>query len=177
MSESHWFDRLAVAATRRDAFKIGLAGAVLAVPFLRPGRASAAEDGGSCQKGCLYSSHREFRADRMKCTTQPLGSALAEAMLFGTGIIGAAKVTALVAAELRCVDYALLTQKRRNGDCADPGCPGFDPEGEWGPCRNCATINGCQCCPDSSAPSGYTYCSRLSDYCCNPNGGCKPCGT
>ena len=53
---------------------------------------------------------------------------------------------------------------------------GDDPASEWGPCRNCATINGCQCCPDASAPTGYTYCSSLSNYCCSPNGGCRVCG-
>jgi len=174
----HWLDRLAVASTRRQAFKLTLAGAALAaVPFLRPGRAQAAEDAHACQKGCLYTSHREYRADYLRCTSGPLYQSLAETMLMGTGMIGFTKVLVITDRALYCIEHALLVQKRRAGDCFDPGCPGFDPESEWGPCRNCATITGCQCCPDASAPTGYTYCSRLSDYCCNPNGGCKPCGT
>jgi hypothetical protein len=178
VGEGHWLDRLAVRHTRRHAFKATLAAAAITLPLVRTGRARAAEDLHACQKGCLYASHRHARGAFEKCQKNaPLRGPLIETLFLGQGIYGGAKVVALGVAVAACYDTALLYQKERNELCAVNGCPGFNPYDEWGPCKNCATINGCQCCPDPSAPTGYTYCSSLSNYCCSPNGGCRVCGT
>jgi hypothetical protein len=171
--EGHWLDRLAVAHTRRHAFKATLAAAALTFPLLRASRASAAED--SCTKGCIYAAQREHAADLNVCNSKPIVTPL-----YATYLAGFAALPSLIyheAAILLCADTAHQRTRLRHEQCGRAGCPGFDPAGEYGPCRNCASINGCQCCPDSSSSTGYTYCSSLSNSCCNPGGGCRTCGT
>jgi hypothetical protein len=174
--EGHWLDRLAVRHTRRHTFKATLAAAAFTLPLLRStGRARAAEDAHACYKGCIYTSQREYRAADTACKTEPVYESLYLTMF--TGYLGLARLVKDSAIEFRCWDKALLEKADRDISCTGPGCPGFDPASQYGPCRNCASINGCQCCPDASAPSGYTYCSSLSNYCCGPSGGCVVCGT
>lgn len=177
----HWFDRLAMARhTRRHHLKVAVAAAGLTLPLARARPSQAAIDTSLCQKGCIYSRQRFYKADSLGCTAKygvPGFEGLAEALLLGS-FTGAAKSIAALAANNRCQDRALLAQKYEiELTCHRPYCPGFDPADEWGPCHNCASINGCQCCPDPSAPTGYTYCSSLSNKCCSPAGGCKVCGT
>lgn len=177
----HWFDRLAASRhTRRHQLKVTLVAAGLAAPLAWARSAQAAEDSTLCRKGCIYSRQRFYKDDSAGCTAKygvPGFLGLAEGLLLGS-FTGAAKSIAGLYANNRCQDRALLAQKyETETTCFRPNCPGFDPADEWGPCRNCASINGCQCCPDPSAPTGYTYCSSLSNYCCGPSGGCKVCGT
>jgi hypothetical protein len=179
--EGHWLDRLAVAHTRRHSFKAALAAAAVAGPLARVARAWAdnpnSSDPHACQKGCLYASFRETNAafdgcDRIRGISQRSGAMF---FLMGNGLAGVLSVTACLD-YARCRNNATLEAKARAYDCLQNTCPGFDPAGEWGPCRNCASINGCQCCPDASSSTGYTYCSSLSNQCCNPGGGCRNCG-
>lgn len=181
--EGHWLDRLAVAHTRRHAFKATLAAATLTGPLTRVARARAdnpnSSDPHACQKGCLYASQRESNATFNGCyrIRDVQYRSAAQFFLLGSGLAGVTSVTAAIDYD-RCLNNALLAHKARGFDCLQNTCPGFDPAGEWGPCRNCASINGCQCCPDASSDTGYTYCSSLSNQCCNPGGGsCRNCGT
>lgn len=182
--EEHWLDRLAAPHTRRHGFKAALAAAALTLPLGRPqlaraGNPNSSGDVHACQKGCFYSSQRQSLATINKCyevTRRGYNHSMATTLLFSPflGLVGAS--ANMVAFEI-CSDAALIAQKDRGFKCLEANCPGFDPKDEYGPCHNCASINGCQCCPDSSAPTGYTYCSSLSNYCCNPGGGCRVCGT
>lgn len=170
--EPHWLDRLAVAHTRRQTFKATLAAAALTFPLVRTSRARAAEDG--CTKGCIYAAQREHAADLNQCNSRPIVTSL-----YATFLTGFAAVGGLIfneASILLCADTAHQRTRLRHEQCGRAGCPGFDPAGEYGPCRNCASIKGCLCCPDSSSQTGYSYCSSLAGYCCKPGGGCQTCG-
>jgi hypothetical protein len=170
----HWLDRIAAPHTRRQGLRAMLAGAALTLPLAA---AEPAAGSNSCRRGCNYTSHREYAARFEGCASNQTGLAVGGLAvgtllnpLYGLGMEG----LALVNLE-RCRDRALLEHKARQWDCLQPGCAGFNPESEYGPCVNCASINGCQCCPDSTAPTGYTYCSSLSGKCCSASGGCQNC--
>lgn len=180
--EEHWLDRLATPHTRRHSFKATLAVAALTFPLARAAQARAdnpnSSDPHACQKGCIYASDRTVLAAFAECERKRhfIQRGGAEFFLLGS-LGGGLNAIGGAIALYGCNDNAILGAKARNWDCLQPGCPGFEPAGEWGPCRNCASINGCQCCPDSSSATGYTYCSSLSNHCCNPGGGCRTCGT
>ncbi len=178
--DGHWLDRLAVAHTRRHAFKTTLAATALTLPLLRARPAAAAVDTSLCSRGCIYTAHRTTNADLSGCADYygTFGfNGVAEFLMFGA-YVGAAKGVASASLNSSCRDRALLQAKYTvELSCDRPNCPGFDPASAYGPCKDCASINGCQCCPDPAAPTGYAYCSSLSNDCCSPNGGCKTCGT
>lgn len=180
-SGEHWFDRLASARhTRRHGLKTALAAAALTLPLARARPAHAASDTTLCRKGCIYSRQRYTKADLNGCEIKygtHFYSGMAGTLLFGS-FLGVGQAIGGAIARNKCMNRALLSEKYEvEFTCYRPNCPGFDPTSEYGPCQNCPSINGCQCCADPAAPSGYTYCSSLSNYCCNPAGGCKVCGT
>lgn len=178
----HWLDRLAAPHTRRQGIKAALAAFALTLPVGRPrlawaGNPNGLGDAHACQKGCFYASHRSSLATINSCYKHSRGfyrGGMAAALLISPylGLVQAS--TAMIAFEI-CSDAALIAQKDRNHKCLEPNCPGFEPAADYGPCVNCASIPGCQCCPDSSSSTGYTYCSSLSGRCCAPGGGCRNC--
>jgi hypothetical protein len=165
----HWLDLLAVPRTRRHVLKAALAGAALTLPFARPMTARAADDPHACQKGCAYTSHRQFEQGLNTCEKNAQLSAL---VLGGYGAalgFGITSPAILIASTrwLACQDLALLQQKATMFDCLQPNCPGFDPKGPIGPCAG-APAN-VHCCPDQSVANGYSLCAQ----CCSKTGsGC-----
>lgn len=188
MSEApreHWFDRLTAPHTRRQGLRAALAGAALTLPLGRSASALAdnPQSGGNpyaCQKGCFYTAHRTFSASMEGCLSQASGAGYAVGIAGGLyGQIFPALGYAggkLIRASL-CAERARLVQKATQYDCLQPGCPGFDPGGENGPCFNCNSLSNTVCCPDPTSVFGYSCCStnQPQPYCCAPQGGCKTC--
>ena len=181
----HWVDRLATASvTRRDGLRGALA-ALLAltlplprVPLAYAENPNSNGDPHACQKGCTFSSHLEYSAKTSSCESRYDAQVSLNVLTMGAGYIGfAAGVGANFIALSICNDRALLRHKAEQFDCLKPNCPGYDPtKGEWGPCTNCSTTPGYQCCPDSTSATGYTCCDGNVGYCCGTSGGCVSCG-
>ncbi len=165
----HWLDRLAVGYTRRQVLARGaLVGAGMALPFLRArgARAALADTPTSCQKGCLYTSHRQAADAVAGCRQLAVGVAFTSLAYFPLiGIAGG--LPGVFANELNsyrsCADRSLLNAKARNWDCLQPNCPGFDPKAAGGPCDTCDA----NCCADPNVEDGYSCCLQ-----CSQAGGC-----
>jgi hypothetical protein len=164
----HWFDRLAVRHTRRQALGTSLAAAAaLTVPLLRP-RAARASGPFDCGKGCQWTANRRFAAALQKC-----GGLAAT----GGGLLerwGWVPVLPIVAAQYataaaHCLDNAVIDSKAASWLCHQPGCPGFDPNAPDAPCAAC---KGNPCCTCAASTNGYICCAYPCDDpghdCCPP---------
>ncbi|HZQ66607.1 MAG TPA: hypothetical protein VFA66_15430 [Gaiellaceae bacterium] len=176
-AEEHWFDRL---ATRRQVLTGALGAIALALPLVRTAAARATHLGCSaetsnnphaCQTGCFYATHKKFLATSDGCDAEydiSYGVALPIMLLINPDL-GALSAWLQLAQYTNCLDLAMTRQKAEAFDCMQPGCPGFDPCGKYGPCAVC--LEGAKCCP---APDdnqlGYVCCA-----CCNPDTG-EGCG-
>ncbi len=166
--ERNWFDRIAVRLTRRQALKGALAGTAT-ISLLRP-RTAHAEDPHACLKGCLWTSHQTANRTTLGCLE---GGYATEFLYLGYGpAIGLAFFAAPLAGYEtgkylnECVGRAMLTEKKQQDRCREPGCPGFSPSQPGGPCENCAGANG-TCCVYPNTETGY--------YCCTMVQGKSPC--
>jgi hypothetical protein len=183
LTSEHWLDRLASPHTRRQSLKAAVAGVALGLPLQRTATASADNPNASsptaCRRGCFYTSHRMTGKELGRCE-QAITSAKVNTfvtLFFGNIPAGIANVTFLRSND-GCGDRALITKKARDWDCLQPNCPGFDPNGEFGPCEPCNAVAGCLCCPSATSFTGYDSCTN-PPYCCGtaPGGfGCVPCG-
>jgi hypothetical protein len=167
--------------TRRQALALAAAGA-WSLPLLRSYGAAAATGRTTdlCQRGCANTAIRITGARLDRCLSQTGGrlAALTAVLLYSGNIFGyAASAGANFIGASICANQAQLNGKAMQWDCLQPGCPGFDPFSEYGPCRNCKTIPNCLCCPDPSALDGYTYCNSRPPQpeCCAGSGGCQKC--
>jgi hypothetical protein len=163
-SDRHWLDRLAVRLTRRQSLKVAAAGA-LALPLLRTPAPARAASGDDCYKGCIWTTHQEYDADGGVCGVRTNGLFDLQILLYpytlGFSLFPSRGNP--VKFFLRCVDNAALKMKLHQDQCRDPGCPGFQPRGKYGPCFGCAAT----CCPWSAVEQGY--------YCCTIVEGQPPC--
>jgi hypothetical protein len=159
--EEHWFDRLGASYTRRQGVKAALAAAAgLMLPFARTWRAEASHPSmDKCKTGCLYTADRKYEDRVNRCRSQANFEITISVAEFLYGKIPQGLFHEGVALNMYqyCRDQALLQKKAQSYDCLKPGCPGFDPDGEFGPCEPCTHVDNCKCCPDPSNPVGYTY--------------------
>lgn len=168
-SPEHWFDRLAVRHTRRQALKAALAGTALTLPLLRAAPADAAGLS-PCAKGCWYTNHYNTNyALNTTCVNVASGAAPVHilaglALGFGFYSLPASLLSALLD-QNTCQNLALLNQKATGYDCLQPNCPGFDPNSSGGPCTGCHPPG--VCCTDQGSITGYNCCE-----CCAKTGGC-----
>jgi hypothetical protein len=176
----HWFDRLAVRLTRRDALKgaIGLAGAAVVGSAIRPQRAFA-DDPNACRTGCFWTAHQSYLASVGNCNSIAVTNGVSSFPgIFVLGIPGAlASLTGNLGAWVggsKCEDSALTQQKADYWDCTQPGCNNFDPTQPGGPCETCTA----KCCADPTVISGYSCCA-LGCACGSDSGAChsgsSPC--
>jgi hypothetical protein len=164
-SERHWLDRLAVRLTRRQSLKAAVGGA-LALPLLKAATPARAASGDDCYKGCMWTTHQEYDADGGRCGVIANGKFDAQIVLlpFTLGFSFFPRSPGdPFAYFIRCVDNAALKMKQHQAQCRDPGCPGFQPRGKYGPCDGCAA----DCCPWDAVDQGY--------YCCTIVEGQPPC--
>jgi hypothetical protein len=170
MAESHWFDRLAAPRTRRQTFKVALAGALATLPLGRVRFAHAAAE--QCTYPCMYSSQVQTARAKNSCDNLGLFGGIASYTALWVNPIAYAASTANLLKDLvACEQHADLVAKATQFDCIQPGC------GSWQPnpdilCPGCKEAGG-TCCPapSYSSGSGYLCCS-----CCADNGdGCKVC--
>jgi hypothetical protein len=171
-ASGHWFDRLAIRVTRRQALRATVAGAVVTLPLARP-RPARADDASACRKGCVWTSHQNYDSDYLRCGVR---GELVTALIYGYGpAVGLGFFSIPLStykgmrADLRCSDAALLRQKASQARCLEPFCPGFSPYAKGGPC------DGVQdnCCPCATSPNGYIPCSY---DCKDPSHSCCPSG-
>jgi len=171
----HWLDRLAERrGTRRQALKAALAaGAALTLPFMRPGRARAA-DPHACQTGCNWTAHQHYDSAFNACYVN--GSSYfagyrtwVESAMWGPLVLLGpyAGMYRAYQETMKCADAAMIQQKADQSICQQPGCPGFDPKQKGGPCDTC----GASCCPDPSVQGGYSCCT-LGCACGGDTGAC-----
>ncbi len=167
-TREHWLDLLAAPRTRRQVLKAALAGTALTLPFARTGASLGADDPHACQKGCFYTSHKQYGSGVNACSRDAglsymtIGLTLPFALAIGapTFMMASAKFNA-------CLDLALLKEKAMQRDCLSPNCPGFDPKGPDGPCEGLPP--NVFCCPTQSTFHGYSPCVQ----CCSKTGsGC-----
>ncbi len=169
-SEQHWLDRLAVRLTRRQSLRAAVAGA-LALPLLRRAAPAHAASGDACYKGCIWTTHQEYDADGGRCGVIANGKFDAQIVLvpFTLGFSLFPSRGNPVVFFLKCVDNAALKMKQHQQQCRDPGCPGFNPSGKYGPCEGVQD----NCCPCGSLDSGYIPCVYPCD---DPDHNCCPAG-
>ena len=155
----HWLDRLAVRATRRDAFKVAAAGAaIVSLPrFLRPAPAAAAD---GCRQGCRYTAIKNYNAQMSACDdVAPFFEAR------GFAIVNWPPLAFVIAPEFiadwvqinRCHDRAVSVHKAAVQDCFTPGCGSFNPYAAGGPCVSCSQ-GGVNCCECPTIREGYMCC-------------------
>ncbi len=171
---AHWLDRLAVRFTRRQALQSAAAGAALAAfPLLRSAPAVAA-DPHACRQGCLWTSHQTAEHGFDRCSTAGTITGLlyyGYGGPIGLGWLGPfAKATYEgLKVQVPCNDRVAASAKAANADCRQPGCPGFDPKGENGPCAGVQD----NCCPCPGVIQGYIPCVYPCDdtaHSCCPTG-------
>ena len=158
----HWFDRLTARYSRRQMLKAVAIGVTVA--FVRPSPASA-ESAHDCQKGCLFTAHRQAASALDNCRIDAISGAVNFSILFqvGGGFFALASHLAVTIPKAACPDTAILQQKADNYGCLLPNCPGFNPKARGGPCETCPEL----CCPDQTVVFGYSCCTI-----CAKSGGC-----
>jgi len=177
----HWFDRLAVTLTRRQALKgaAGLAGAALGFAAVRPHAALAAAPN-LCETGCRWTAQTAFYAQTdgsgpcwTAGTVITLFTLPGVLITFGLGdysTLAGAYNHHKVQNSMACLERAMADQKAAFWDCHFPGCSGFDPKQKGGPCETC-TSNVGDCCADPTTVTGYSCCA-LGCACGSDTGGC-----
>jgi hypothetical protein len=167
MREVHWLDRLAVATTRRQGFKVVLAAALGTVPLLRSREARAAAQ--QCTQPCFYSAQVEASHRNNLCDAQLAANGIATATsLFTNPILASASLVKLTADRLGCINDGYEVAKAAQFTCLQPDCGGWQPDPDI-LCPGCKPAGG-KCCPapSSSSGSGYLCCAN-----CHPSGdGC-----
>ncbi len=172
----HWFDRLATPHTRRNGFKLALAGALGTLPLVRSATSEAAVP--SCTKPCLYVAQVEKGGNYDKCTGQFASSYFSTLTSFFTPAVLIFPQLAAkdVTTKIKCDEQVRVRHKAAHFDCIKDGsCGGFDAQKNKDVlCPGCTEVGG-KCCPAPSVgtTSGYVCCGA----CCADNGdGCKaPC--
>jgi hypothetical protein len=149
-SHEHWLDKMAAAPTRRQALKIALGTAAALVFPVAQSKPADAESGGSCSKGCLWTSYQKLLRAFTVCRVTTVGSFF---WLAAWPAVGPFVTKEFLSGEL-CFDSAVLGWKASNYDCLQPGCPGFNPKAPGGPCDSCKA----NCCICSQLEEGYICC-------------------
>jgi hypothetical protein len=156
MSTEHWFDRLTVRLTRRQALKAaaGVTGTALAWPLLRnsvpAGAGTITVD--DCFKGCTWTAYSDSQAAAQSCANKAIGTYLG--MLATSPLLAIGALPLLKTLETNCLDSAVLQQKADYYDCMRPNCNGFDPKEPGGPCDGCKD----NCCTCAASANGYICC-------------------
>jgi hypothetical protein len=170
---SHWFDRLTVTLTRREALKgaVGLAGVAFGVSAARP-QAAVAFDPNACETGCYWTAHQTYQAASDGCaSTEKISGygGLPTLLLLGPIGLAIAPVVSFARYEAAgvCYERALTQQKADYFDCQTTGCGGFNPKQKGGPCETCTAT----CCADPTVISGYSCCA-LGCACGSDTGAC-----
>jgi hypothetical protein len=156
MNAEHWFDRLTIRVTRRQALRAaaGVTGLALAWPLLRDDVPAGADSipVDDCYKGCTWTAYSLSQAARQSCANTAVGTYLALEVSFGALSFGVLPLLKTISAS--CVDSAVLQQKADYYDCMKPNCNGFDPTQPGGPCDGCKN----NCCTCAGSDNGYICC-------------------
>jgi hypothetical protein len=154
MTSEHWFDRVSVRLTRRQALKAAaVTGAALTVPFARPPVSRADVDFDPCYQGCVWTARKRFKAAQGACNN----AGYSFERLFLLSPIGAFFTSKRATAH--CLDDALLHGKADFYDCGRTDCDGFDPKQKGGPCDGCPE----NCCVCDTSTNGYICCFYTCD--------------
>jgi len=179
----HWFDRLSVRVSRRDALKAAVAGGAALTFPLRQAAPALAGNPTACQQGCNWAAHQRYDNSSGACVPQAqLASSLytVGGLTLGVSLFGvAASPVAAIGYGIykaytvgqQCFDTAMTQQKADMFICLQPNCPGFDPHAKGGPCADCTTVGRASCCPDPAVVSGYSCCT-LGCACAGDTGAC-----
>jgi hypothetical protein len=146
---------LAGPRTRRQAFKAALAGLSLTLPLGALRAAPAHAQAGDCTSGCFWTADRKFNQRDFRRCEVSYYAAVPIMLLFPPTLLGVGLESQ------RCADRAVLVHKSRILDCVAPGCSGFNPRAEYGPCETCPGDH--HCCPCASVDGGYICCFFTCD--------------
>jgi hypothetical protein len=170
-----WFDRLAATPhTRRQGMKAAVIGAAAAVgaglPFARS-VPTASADANDCRKGCVYSANQSY-ANRAREVTFGFASFTVSAEAVLAGPLGpAVALYGLFASrsQTRILDEGIAAHRKDVVSCFQPGCSGYDPYSEGGPCAGCEQPMFCNPC--AVLEQGYICCVYAPKDC---HGDCCP---
>jgi hypothetical protein len=152
-----WFDRLASKPfTRRQGMRAAAMGAAATVgaslPFARP-LPTASADENDCRKGCVYVANQTYSS---KLTQKGVEGFQAVTKLPLIGPAGPITGLFLVRKLMRDYDRIVGNHRIEVENCFVPGCNGFDPKANNGPCSGCESPLFCNPC--TVLDEGYICC-------------------